>query len=117
VHSALRKSVLNDYVIRSSPSVIHRTAPTFREDPVLGVASLGVHESFFDVGGSSITAVQVQQRLQQAGHVIPLVALFQYPTVAALARFIDGGASESHVRDGQSRAELRKALRRRGRTS
>ena len=53
---------------------------------ILGLPLVGRHDNFFEFGGHSLLAVQLIQRVRDALHTdIPLVALFQYPTVAALA--------------------------------
>ena len=53
---------------------------------VLGLERVGVHDSFFDLGGHSLQVVQVHARLVgRLGRDLPLVDLFTYPTVAALA--------------------------------
>lgn len=79
---------------------------------VLGVASVGRNDNFFDVGGHSLLVVQVQRRLQAAtGHEIPIVDMFRYPTIGALAAQIDGRErSESAVARGVERARARRAL-------
>ena len=52
---------------------------------VLGLEQVGVEDNFFELGGDSILSIQVVARARAAGlHVTPL-ALFQNPTVAALA--------------------------------
>ncbi|MDH5275389.1 MAG: amino acid adenylation domain-containing protein, partial [Gammaproteobacteria bacterium] len=58
---------------------------------VTGLEALGVEDDFFDLGGDSITAVQLITRLQRwldAG--VPLAALFDTPTIAGLARYLQG---------------------------
>jgi amino acid adenylation domain-containing protein len=53
---------------------------------VLGVERVGVHDHFFDRGGSSLLAVQVVSRVHQAfGVSLPLHTLFQAPTIEALS--------------------------------
>ncbi len=56
---------------------------------VLGAAALGVQDNFFDLGGDSIAAVRVTTRLQQLlDEGVMLAALFEAPTIAALARYL-----------------------------
>jgi amino acid adenylation domain-containing protein len=57
---------------------------------ILGLPSIGRHESFFDRGGHSILAVQLAQQMRDVLKTdIPLVALFQHPTIAAMAEWLD----------------------------
>jgi amino acid adenylation domain-containing protein len=53
---------------------------------VLGKSGIGVRDNFFELGGYSVLAVKVLQRIEQeCGRKLPTVALFQAPTVEALA--------------------------------
>ena len=53
---------------------------------VLQVETVGIHDNFFDIGGHSLRIAQVQARLQQIlAREVAVVALFQYPTIRALA--------------------------------
>ncbi|ARU63608.1 hypothetical protein CBW65_23280 [Tumebacillus avium] len=57
---------------------------------VLGVPKVGVCDNFFDLGGHSLLATQVITRLGREFNVeIPLRELFEDPTVAGIARYIE----------------------------
>jgi len=53
---------------------------------VLDLERIGVHDNFFDLGGHSLMVTQVVARVQEALHVdLPVAAMFEHPTIAALA--------------------------------
>jgi amino acid adenylation domain-containing protein/non-ribosomal peptide synthase protein (TIGR01720 family) len=52
---------------------------------LLGVASVGIHDHFFRVGGDSILTIQLIARLRQVGYTIDTPMLFKHPTIAQLA--------------------------------
>src|SRR5207247_673075 len=57
---------------------------------VLGRERVGAHDSFFDLGGHSLSATQVLARIQDAFQVqIPLRRVFEAPTIAGLAASIE----------------------------
>ncbi|MEV7085112.1 amino acid adenylation domain-containing protein [Streptomyces sp. NPDC093085] len=56
---------------------------------VLGVARVGVDDSFFDLGGDSIVSIQLVSRARKAGLVFTPRDVFQHRTVAALAALAD----------------------------
>jgi amino acid adenylation domain-containing protein len=59
-------------------------------ESVLKLTALGIHDNFFQLGGHSLTAVQVVSRLREAFEVsIPLAVLFDLPTVSGLAGWIE----------------------------
>ncbi|MBD0694491.1 non-ribosomal peptide synthetase [Streptomyces sp. CBMA123] len=61
----------------------HTLARLFAE--VLGLPRVGVGESFFELGGDSIVAIQLVSRARQAGLQLTPRAVFEAPSVEALA--------------------------------
>ncbi|MFE3877330.1 amino acid adenylation domain-containing protein [Kitasatospora sp. NPDC059146] len=63
--------------------VEHALARLFAE--VLGLPRVGVADSFFELGGDSIVAIQLVSRARQAGLRLTPRAVFEAPSVEALA--------------------------------
>jgi amino acid adenylation domain-containing protein len=56
---------------------------------VLQLNTVGIHDNFFDLGGNSINVIQLASKLNVAlAKEIPVVSLFTYPTIDALANHI-----------------------------
>ncbi|MER5479927.1 condensation domain-containing protein [Streptomyces sp. NPDC002734] len=56
----------------------------------LGVDGVGVHDDFFALGGHSLLGSEVMDRVRQEYQVdVPLGLLFESPTVAAVAGYVD----------------------------
>ncbi|HET9868103.1 MAG TPA: thioesterase domain-containing protein, partial [Nitrospira sp.] len=56
---------------------------------VLGLEEVGIHDDFFELGGTSIRVVVFVHRLEQRlGVPVPVKALFGAPNVAALAEYL-----------------------------
>ncbi len=84
-------------------------AATWR-NVVSGIDLKGNDDNFFDVGGTSMDMIRVKQALEkQLATEIPLVSLFQYPTVSKLASHLDALAQpESAAATATDRAARRR---------
>ncbi|OPH56173.1 hypothetical protein BC351_28805 [Paenibacillus ferrarius] len=72
--------------------------------------TVGTKDNFFKVGGSSLALIQVSGKLQEEfGLDIPVVKMFQYPTIQALAAFLaqqmDGSAQAAAAQVETERTE------------
>jgi len=67
---------------------------TIWED-LLGVAPVGRHDSFFDLGGHSLLGAQLISRLaERFGTEVPMAALFEAPTLSLLAATVRSAHAE-----------------------
>ena len=63
-------------------------AKTWEE--ILGIKPIGIHDEFFDLGGHSLVAMSILTRLGDRYHLtLPLRVIFEAPTVADLANYVD----------------------------
>jgi len=99
--SAVKASV--NYVAPRTP-VEEKLAGIWSD--VLGVKPVGVHDNFFELGGHSLRLLQVQIRAQrELQRPISVTNLFQYPTIGALALFLEQPAPR--LQDRQQRITAR----------
>jgi amino acid adenylation domain-containing protein len=72
-------------------------------EALLKVENVGIHESFFDLGGHSILAVRLMAQIRTSfGIQLPLHHIFRTPTISGLAAVIESKLwteSEAHVAD------------------
>ncbi|SJN43245.1 amino acid adenylation domain-containing protein [Luteococcus japonicus] len=93
-----------------SPGAEQLVAEAFCE--VLALDEVGATESFFEIGGHSLTAVRVLRRLEEhTGTRIPISTFFAHPSVESLATQLEAGPADtaSHTVDLASLLVLRPA--------
>jgi len=62
---------------------------------VLGVARVGIHDSFFDLGGNSLALVKLMLEMEKlTGIEITLGTIFRCPTIAGLVETFGAGTAE-----------------------
>ncbi len=60
----------------------------------LPVTKISIHDNFFDLGGNSLSVVQIVSRIREAFEVdIPIKNLFEEPTIINLAKIIENSDS------------------------
>jgi acyl carrier protein len=73
------------------------------------VARVGLDANFFDLGGHSLLLLQAHARLRERVRSnLPVVALFQYPTVRTLARYLAGESGAAKSAGAHERAQKQK---------
>lgn len=79
---------------------------------VLAIPSASVNDSFFELGGTSVAAVSVAQEIAKRFAIeISVLKIFEHPTIAALAGFVQGSAADATVvREVWQRAQKRRRL-------
>jgi Phosphopantetheine attachment site/AMP-binding enzyme C-terminal domain len=81
---------------------------------VLGLDRVSVHDNFFDSGGHSLLALRAYHRLKAAFRQdFPLVALFEHPTIEAIARYLGGGVETGGEQGASRRLGQERGARRR----
>jgi acyl carrier protein len=80
----------------------------------LHVDEIGIHDNFFDLGGHSLLLLKVHSQLQETFlKEIPVLELFKYPTISALAASLTAAAAPEPEPDPatSARAEARREVR------
>jgi acyl carrier protein len=94
--------------LRPETELETRIAALWQE--LLGVDEVGAEDNFFDLGGHSLLLIRMQARLaRDVGHEVPVVELFQYPTVRSLAARLRGAGETGAVQEGEERGGARQA--------
>ncbi|PYF76881.1 polyketide synthase [Pedobacter nutrimenti] len=69
---------------------------------LLQVKRTGIDDNFFELGGNSLLAQKLVLLLKNTDHYLPVAKLYQYPTIAGIAAFLDGGTKHQFVKRNKS---------------
>ncbi len=76
----------------------HELAKIWTE--LIKIDRVGIYDSFFELGGHSLLATQLMARVREHFHVeLPLITIFEAPTLAALGDRIDRALREQGLTD------------------
>ncbi|HEU5379703.1 MAG TPA: SDR family oxidoreductase, partial [Ktedonobacteraceae bacterium] len=82
---------------------------------VLGLEQVGLYDNFFDLGGNSFIGLQVLAKMRKELQVqLPVVALFEAPTVHAMAQYLRPGQESKQEESGVKLQARRKQARQTG---
>jgi amino acid adenylation domain-containing protein len=77
---------------------------------VLGVETIGIYDNFFEAGGNSLRAfLLIRQMGELVGRDVPLVTVFEYPTISAQAGYL----SDKRIGSSPTAATRRRARQQR----
>lgn len=91
-----------DVAYAAPKTIVQKTLANVWAD-LLGIDRVGINDNFFDLGGNSLLSIQAAAQLEGHGLKLPIVKLYQHPTVKGCATFLEGGENE------QSPAAMAKA--------
>jgi acyl-coenzyme A synthetase/AMP-(fatty) acid ligase/acyl carrier protein len=77
---------------------------------VLGIGRVGIRNNFFDIGGTSVLSARLITRIRDRFNIdIPIIRVYHYPTIEAMANFISRGNQTGDYSEAKGRAEKQRA--------
>lgn len=82
---------------------------------MLQLESVGIKSNFFDLGATSVHIIQIHGQIKdKLGVDVPIVKIFQYPTIAFLSKYLSGeGLEKTFAHEIDEQTEKQKQLRNR----
>ena len=96
-----------DVAFAAPTTAVQKTLANVWAD-LLGIDRVGIDDNFFDLGGNSLLSIQCVAQLEGHGLKLPIVKLYQHPTIKACAAFLEGtGTSQSPAEMAKARVGAR----------
>ncbi|MEO1348698.1 MAG: SDR family NAD(P)-dependent oxidoreductase [Cyanobacteria bacterium J06635_15] len=108
-----RPSLGNDYVPARN-EVEQIITNTWQQ--ILGIEQIGIHDNFFELGGDSVISIQIVSILKKQLNIdIPVVRIYERPTISSLTEILSSSDTNESDRFAQnkSRGEERRQKRKR----
>ncbi|MCB0770680.1 MAG: amino acid adenylation domain-containing protein [Flavobacteriales bacterium] len=83
-----------DVAFAAPTSAVQKTLANVWAD-LLGIDRVGIDDNFFDLGGNSLLSIQCIAQLEGHGLKLPIVKLYQHPTIKACAAYLEGDAGST----------------------
>ncbi|MEV6393082.1 amino acid adenylation domain-containing protein [Nocardia xishanensis] len=107
---ALPEPVFEQAVFRAPSTPLEEAVATVFEQ-VLGAQRIGLDDDFFSLGGTSLLATQVVERLRvRTGAELTVASFFTDPTVAGIAAQVAAALEAGHDYDANAESALRVLL-------
>ena len=81
-----------DVAFAAPQTAVQKTLANVWAD-LLGIDRVGIDDNFFDLGGNSLLSIQAVAQLEGHGLKLPIVKLYQHPTVKACAAYLEGSST------------------------
>lgn len=80
-------------------------------EDLLGIGPIGIDDNFFELGGNSLLGISLVARIRSSLRVekLPAYVLYEAPSVAQLAQYLEQGQSPDSLLQWQQRGEKRRA--------
>src|SRR5690606_8296858 len=72
---------------------------------LLHVRKIGVNDNFFELGGNSLLAQNFITLLAKEKYLLPITKLYQHPTPARIAAFLEGKSTTKELEDTRKHSQ------------
>ena len=108
-----RKALPKPDIQRPELSMLYKAPVTITEKKIeevwsesLLISTIGTLDNFFDLGGNSLLALKTVSTLKSRfNYAIPVIKLYQYPTIGELAGFVEGKTTFTKLKTGYNNAK------------